>query len=387
MVFSLCFAGRYVRAAACSLVFAASCVFAQTGAPALESSTQPLLPTSFSGWVEAGAPKAGSAPAAFDADNAGVLYEYGLKEFTEATYHHGSSEASLRAMRFVDATGAYGAYTFYRKPGMNLEAIGNGAAGDAHEIVFWSGTTVVDATFDASSGQFASSLKSLIAELPQFGGSSSVPPTLPNYLPTEGLDRSTVRYALGPAAYTRGGGVLPPDVIDFSRDAEVMTAQYSASNGHGTLTLIEYPTPQMAIHAETTLSALLKGPLPATLQPSNPAALGVRRSGPLVAVTSGNFSSTESQALLAEVKYEANVTWNRNDNTKREVKNAAAMLIGIAYLTAILAACALFLGTFLGGGRAVLRVMRGKPVSSVFEEDFISLHLSDWPRAQQRKLP
>jgi hypothetical protein len=35
----------------------------------------------------------------------------------------------------------------------------------------------------------------------------------------------------------------------------------------------------------------------------------------------------------------------------------------------------LLLGLFLGGGRALIRVLRGKPVSSVTEEEFISLHL------------
>jgi hypothetical protein len=197
-----------------------------------------------------------------------------------------------------------------------------------------------------------------------------------------------VRYAIGPAAYARGGGVLPFGAVDFSRDAEVVTAQYNLHGDKGTLTLIEYPTPQMALHSETMLNALIKGPLPASLQQSSTAALGVRRTGPIVAMTSGSFSNGEAQALLAQVKYQADVTWNKGEgNYKREVKNAAAMLIGIAYLTAFLAACALLLGAFLGGGRALLRILRGKPASTVYEEDFISLNLSDWQSRPARKLP
>jgi hypothetical protein len=176
------------------------------------------------------------------------------------------------------------------------------------------------------------------------------------------------------------GGVLPVALIDFSRDAEAVTAQYAYRSGKGTLTILEYPTPQMAIDRAKAINAMLKGPLPATLQQGDPIALAVKSSGPLVAVTNGDMSSEEARALLDGVKYQADITWNRQDNTKREVKNAAAMLIGIAYLTSILAACALLLGTFLGGGRALWRIMRGKPVSTVYEEDFISLNLNDWPR-------
>ena len=63
------------------------------------------------------------------------------------------------------------------------------------------------------------------------------------------------------------------------------------------------------------------------------------------------------------------------------------MLLGIGYLTAILIACSLLLAAFLGGGRALWRILRGKPASSVYEEDFISLNLSGWNPGSTRKLP
>ena len=390
MVFLSRSVGRRSGAAACFLVIVASCAFGQASQAATENahSGQSILPASFSGWVMEGTAKTGTSPTAIDAANGNVLNEYGLKDFSEGTYRHGSMTANVRAMQFADATGAYGAATFYRKPGMKPLEIGNGGAIDAHEIVFWSGTTVVDATFDSSGAQIASALKALPAILPPAGGSIGVVPTLPNYLPADSLDKSTVRYAIGPAAYALGGGVLPPGMLDFSRDAEVVTAQYTLHGGTGTLTLIEYPTPQIAIHTEQMLDALLKGPLPVTLQQSSAAALGVRRSGPIVALTSGNFSGADAQALLGGVKYQADVTWNKGgDRSKIEIKNAAAMLLGIAYLTAIIAACALLLASFLGGGRALLRIMRGKPASAVYDEDFISLKLSEWGSGSRRKLP
>ena len=390
MAFVSRFVGRRSGAAACFFVIVASCAFGQAPKPATENahSGQTILPASFSGWAMEGAAKTGTSPSAIDGANASVLNEYGLKDFSEGTYRHGAGTVNVRAMQFADATGAYGAATFYRKPGMKSLEIGNGGAGDAHEVVFWSGVTVVDATFDSSGAQIASALKALPTTLPPVGGSIGVVPTLPSYLPADSLDKSTVRYAIGPAAYTLGGGVLPPEMLDFSRDAEVVTAQYTLHGDTGTLTLIEYPTPQIAIHTEQMLDALLKGPLPVTLQRSSAAALGVRRSGPIVALTSGNFSGAEAQSLLAQIKYQADVTWNRGgDRSKIEIKNAAAMLLGIAYLTAIIAACALLLASFLGGGRALLRIMRGKPASSVYDEDFISLKLNEWGSGSRRKLP
>ncbi len=51
----------------------------------------------------------------------------------------------------------------------------------------------------------------------------------------------------------------------------------------------------------------------------------------------------------------------------------------------------MLLGFFLGGGRALYRMARGKPLSSVYEEEFIRLDLRDeWielPPAIERPHP
>ena len=59
-----------------------------------------------------------------------------------------------------------------------------------------------------------------------------------------------------------------------------------------------------------------------------------------------------------------------------EVAKTAKLLMGIASLTIILGLAAVLLGFFLGGGRAMYRVMRGKPASSAMEEEFIALDLN-----------
>lgn len=75
------------------------------------------------------------------------------------------------------------------------------------------------------------------------------------------------------------------------------------------------------------------------------------------------------------MKYDAEVTVNHPEGYVSEVKKTARLLLGIIYLTGILGASSLLLGVFLGGGRAVVRRLRGKPVSSLNDEDFISLKL------------
>jgi hypothetical protein len=374
MVFSV----RSASAVGLGLVFSASLMLAQAGgSPSRAAAPQALLPSSFAGWSAAASPMTGADPSAIDAPNTSALKEYGLKDFATGEYRHGGSKLSIKAMHFVDATGAYGAFTYYRKPDMHPGDLGKEGAVDGNEAVFWTGTTLVDATADHMGAEERAGLKALVAALPQNAGSEGVPPSLPRYLPGESLEKSTVHYAIGPDAYVKAGGVLPPELIDFSRDAEAITAQYPNRSGKGTITILEYPTPQMAAERAKAIGAVIKGSsLPSGLQHGSPAALSVKWSGPLVAVTSGDLSGEEAGALLDKVRYEASVTRNQAPNGYvGEVRKTARLLLGILYLTGILGGSALLLGLFLGGGRALVRVLRGKSPSTLNDDDFISLKL------------
>jgi hypothetical protein len=349
---------------------------AQTASP-----QPPLLPVDFAGWHQASAPQRSVSPDAADQANAEVLHEYGFAEFVSAQYTQPDNKLSLRAIRFQDATGAYGAFTFYRRDSMRKEDVGQDAAFDGAHLLFWAGTTLVDATFDHLTAMSAAQLRELAGDLPKVSGPNSIPPPLPMYLPKTSLDPASVHYAIGPVAYTRSGGVLPPAVVDFDRDAETVTANYSATHGDGTLTLLMYPTPQLAINREQAIQTLLKegstaqAAWPQPLAQSAPASLVVRRSGPIIAITSGGLSPEEAHKLVNAINYSANITWNHPEGYVSEASKTASLLLSIAYLTGILGGAAIILGFFFGGGRALVRRLRGKPVSTLNDEDFISLKL------------
>jgi hypothetical protein len=91
---------------------------------------------------------------------------------------------------------------------------------------------------------------------------------------------------------------------------------------------------------------------------------------------SGDAIPDESHKLLEMVHYEADLT-SIPQPTTSEVKKTAQLLAGIAAIVIVGSSAALLLGFFLGGGRAMYRVMRGKPASSVFDEEFIRIDLRE----------
>jgi hypothetical protein len=359
------------------------------------------LPQDFAGWQRTAAPVVTTDPAAADAKNVPVLKEYGFNQLTSANYTNGDNKLSIRELRFDDATGAYGAFTFYRVPGTSPEEIGKEAAANGTHVVYWTGSTLVDAVFDHLTVMSASALRELAENIPSAGGAKNIPPSLPSYLPVKDREITYTRYAIGPEAYVRAGGVLPPALVDFNRGAEVLTSTYSKHNGEGQLTLIEYPTPQIAIERERVISAFLKaGPPPAAsasnsgpaaanatnaaqqaqdpwprpLQESNTQALIARRSGPIVAITSGAFDDQDARDLINQIHYEASVTWNKPPENS-EPNRAARLLVGAITLSIFLGTIAILLGIFFGGGRALLRKLQGKPASTMHEAEFIKLDL------------
>ena len=353
--------------------------------PALPApAAAPLLPTDFAGWSLSAPLQESAAPEAADAANASVLKEYGFQQFVSAHYANGDNKLNVRAIRFQDASGAYGAFTFFRRPGSIEEQIGRTAAWDGSHVLFWSGATLVEATLDHVTPMTPSELRELAKDLPQPPSSANVAPPLPGYLPRQDLETGLTHYALGPEAYARGGGVLPVALVDFgSSSAEAVTANYSNRDGSGQLTLLIYPTPQLAAARLHDIDAFLKAgnnhaAWPQALAQSPPGSLVTRRSGPIVALVSGSLPAATAHKLLNQINYQADVVWNNPSGYVSEGSKVARLILGIFALTGILGGAAILLGLFLGGGRAIYRILRGKPPSAFQEEtEFIRLNLED----------
>jgi hypothetical protein len=345
-----------------------------------------LLPESFAGWVARGAPKKMTDAAQADPVNAAALKEYDFTDATQAVYKRSGETLSLLALRFHDTSGAYGAYSFYRQNGWPREQIGAGATSNNNRVLFWVGNTVVDANFSQIGPMSGAELRELAGQLPLPEGGKALAPPIMVSLPKAQLDGQTTHYALGPAGYAGAGGVLPPDLVGFDRGAEAVTASYTLRTGQATLTLIDYPTPQLAAAQETRIRAFVESckradkqtqaTWPKPLQDSGLAALEVRRSGPLVALVSGNAFTDDSHKLLATVHYESELT-SIEQPSESEILKTGKLLWGITVLVLIGCSVSLLLAFFVGGFRVLYRLARGKPVSSVYDIEFISLNLRD----------
>jgi len=381
--------------AAAALALAGASLSAAQGAPTPNPSQvthlelppvpKPLLPAEFDGWAQTAPPAKFTTAEQADAANAAALREYGFSYGEQVNYKRDANETlTMRALSFEDESGAYGAYSYYRHNGWPKEDIGTGGTSDKDLVLFWKGDTVVDARFSRIGPMSAGEMRQIAASLPTPYGNRALPPPILAFLPQGSLDHQTTHYAEGPAGYAGSGGVLPPGLVDFDRGAETVTANYSLSSGPATLTIIDYPTPQIAQSQEAVIRNYLKAgskaqpPWPKPLVDSDQASIAVRRSGVLVAVVSGDAIPDESHKLIEMVHYEANLI-SMPQSGESEVAKTGQLLVGIATIVVVGSIAAILLGFFLGGGRALYRVAHGKPASTVYDEEFIHLDLrAEW---------
>src|SRR6185312_10283500 len=105
-------------------------------------------------------------------------------------------------------------------------------------------------------------------------------PLLPGYLPVKGLKTETVKYAVGPEGFRAMGGGVPAEIVGFDKAAEAVMAKYE---GEGTLTLLLYPTPQIAGNHGRLIEAEMNR------QGAAAGTVRLRREGPLVMMTTGTW--------------------------------------------------------------------------------------------------
>jgi Family of unknown function (DUF6599) len=364
------------------LVLALGAVFAGESPAATPgaTTTSSILPPQFAGWHISGSTRTSKDPGVADSVNAALLKEYGLTDFESGTYtREDGRKVALKAIRFVDASGAYGAFTYYKMPQMLKESIPDQGASLNERVLFYRGNILVDAVFEKLSAMSAAELRDLSEALPQPTGNSRNLPILPQYLPKSGYMKNTAKYVVGPVGLEKISAPLSAQLVDFGSNAEVAMGSYQTADGIAMLMLIEYPTPQLAAEHLRQIDAANQ--INAKAQPGSPIAIAGpifdKRTGPMVVIATGTISQGEARALLSAVNYEADVTWNENTYQGKK-NNIGNLLLNVFLLCGILIVFASVAGLAFGGIRIFFNhILPERVLHREKDADFISLNLSE----------
>jgi len=318
--------------------------------PALAFSA--ILPDTIGEW------KRGDVTAA-PAPDAKVWQEYGLEESETATSTTPASKKfSITAYRFSDSTGAFAAWIGSRPPDakkVQTDGIGVETATDRYIAV--GNLLLIFHDYKPNKEELAH----VFLTAPHYNHSPL--PTLPGYLPAGAVPNSE-KYILGPESLARYAGVIPPSTAAFHFSSEAEAADYEpppGAKGAGkgaktTVVVFNFPGIEMAQKQYPAFTSI-----PGTV---------AKRSGPLVAIALHPVNPDEAERLLAQVRYQAEVTMAEPPPSLKN--NAGNLLLNIAVLCGVLITLCLAGGLVFGGMRYVFR----RSGSGSGGEEMISLHLS-----------
>lgn len=300
----------------------------------------PVLPPDLAGWQVTPA-----APQAVPAAAAAAMREFGLLAQETALLTRGNRQVRLEAWKFGDATGGFGAFTYFRSSAarqVKWDRPASQAALGSQQAWGWRNHWVLHLTAAPNSGlPGQAEIGAMLAALPHLPQGSHALPVLPQYLPERGLVVGSVAYAEGPAALAHAAPWLPAGPVGFDRDAEVVVADYRTDSLAGQLAMIGYPTPQIAQNRLAALGA---------------AGITAQRTGTMLVIWHGPESKA-SQSLVGSLREHSVVTWTRPAG----IESLPALILGIFALVGVIIVISLAAGFATGGVRALLaRIFPGR---------------------------
>jgi hypothetical protein len=289
------------------------------------------------------------------APDAKVWSEYGLQESETAPYTDAAKTFSVTAYRFSDSTGSFAAWnairpasaTRFDTDGLGLET------SDGTQYITVGNLLLVFHGIRPDKEQLAH----IFLTAPHY--SNAPLPTLPGYLPSGAIPNSE-RYILGPESLALYAPAIPPSTAAFHFSSEAELADYAGKGGSKTTVVVfNFPGVEMAQKQYPMFGAI-------------PGAVA-KRTGPLIAIALHPSSPDEAERLLAQVKYQAEVTLAEKPPTLKD--NPANLFLNIMILCGVIIALFVVSGLFFGGIRHLFR----RSGATGDGDEMISLHLSGRP--------
>ena len=269
--------------------------------------------------------------------NQSLWSEYGLQEAEQAKYVSDSQNFTATAYRLQDPTDALGAFDWQLPPDAKKSELSQLAVQAGNRTILAHANYLL--VFEGYKPQVAE-LGSLFQSLPKLDQSPL--PTLPGYLPADGLVPNSQRYVVGPVGLAAFDPGVPAGVAAIHLGSEAQIGTFHAAGGDLKLAIFNYPTPTIARERLAEMQKL--------------STAVVKRSGPLVALILSPPNADDAERLISKVRYQAAISWDQYVPSRRD--NIGDLIINAFILIGVLLAFSTVAGLAYGGLRVLARHVR-----------------------------
>jgi hypothetical protein len=250
-----------------------------------------------------------------------VLAEAGLRHYAERTYTLGEpGSLSIEIMTLVDARGAYSLLTLLANGPVQKGAPGDFNATGKDELLLAAGNRLVHIRTTAT-GDFSRRIATSIAN--RIGRREPNAPSLVRHFPKDSCDQASVKYFLGSRAISSFGTLVAGAPLRIPAAVEAAQALCSVQGETGTLTLLSFPTIQLAEEYFNAGAAVERNSGAAAF-------VYMRQTGPLLGILEGRFPPEVADKVLSSIKFTYSVKWiyDRNNRQGRTIWGVPARVLG-----------------------------------------------------------
>jgi hypothetical protein len=262
----------------------------------------------------------------------------------------GGSAMTVEVLTTKDLRAAYSLLTLVGKTDLRAGPPGEYFSSDGTTLVFAKGPFWVRVQGDNPDDLLRRVAQSVSNRI---GPREAAESLLPSHLPRRGMEASSVRFFLGPRAFKKQATAISGSFLKFQPDMEIAQARYSLENQAGVLSLLSFPTSQLAEEYFDGLDA-------ATVS-QRETHVFAKKVGPLVGVLEGNFDPSSASALLGSIRFSYSIKWiyDKNARSSSTVWGVPVGLLGTVVrslvLTVLLCGVSLLAGIGMGAFRLALR--------------------------------
>jgi hypothetical protein len=296
-------------------------------------------------------------------DHGRLMLEAGLRRYRARTYDLAAGgHAVIEILTMADARGAYSLLSLLRTNGMQNGPPGDLYAADKGSLIFSSGNYCVRIR-DLQSTEFQRRLALSIGN--RIGNSESKLPSLVGHIPGAECDPFSARYFLGPLALGTFGAPIAGTALKLPSGTEVLQANCGPSGNRGMITMLSFPTIQLAEEYFESGSVF---PRARGTSPN----IYTRQTGPLVSILEGNFAPGAADKVLGSIKFDYSVKWifDRNNQQNRMIWGVPMSILGTVVrslvFTALLCLISIAVGILLAAGKIYARRRWGRSDDDYF---------------------
>src|SRR5262249_31175455 len=227
-----------------------------------------------------------------------LLSEAGFRHYARRTYRLSpSGRLTIETVALRDSKAAYSILSLLRTDVVRKGPPGDFAAGSAEDLIFSQSNVLVRIRSEAPGDLARRVARSVGNRI----GQRDQEPSLVANLPKAGLDPASLRYCLGPLAFAQYARPVAGKRIDFRDELEIAQARYSLEDQTGILSLVGFPTIQLADEYFESLFGLMDH--------DSKSELYIKKSGPMLAILEGNFAPRTADRLLSAIEFSYSVKW------------------------------------------------------------------------------